>query len=62
MSKKFWQALYFYLVSPLFISLVHVAAIFSAKVRKALVPRYRIHRELEDWLNKLKPEDFGNIM
>ena len=53
--KKFWQNFYYYIITPLFLIGVHLAALFSAKIRKGLLPRYKTISSLKNWLSENNP-------
>jgi len=53
--KKFWQYFYYYIITPLFLIGVHLAALFSAKIRKGLLPRYKTISSLKNWLSESNP-------
>jgi len=54
MYKKFWQFLYSYLVFPLFLVTVHLAAVFSRKIKNGLYPRYKSINKVKIWIEKEK--------
>ncbi len=54
--KKIWQYLYYIIVTPFFIFGIHMAAIFSAKIRSGLLPRYVTIKRLKEWLHQNNPQ------
>ena len=48
--KKFWQIIYYYIVTPGILILAHILAVFSKKIRKSLYPRHSTITEIANWL------------
>ena len=46
--------IYSFIIYPLFLLLVHIAALFSKPVRKALIPRYHILTIIKNWAKQHK--------
>jgi 3-deoxy-D-manno-octulosonic-acid transferase len=54
--KRIWQSIYYFIVTPGLVILVHILAVFSNKIRKALVPRYSTIARIKEWLDTTHPE------
>lgn len=52
MIKYIWKFIYYYIVSPLLLIIIHLIFPFSSKIRKGLSPRYKSIRNLRDWLKQ----------
>jgi 3-deoxy-D-manno-octulosonic-acid transferase len=49
--------IYSFLIYPLFLIIIHIAALFSKAVRKALIPRYHILAIIREWAKQYKNEE-----
>jgi 3-deoxy-D-manno-octulosonic-acid transferase len=54
--KKFWQIIYYFIITPLLVSAFFVASFFSAKIRKGFYPRFSTIRRLKQWIKNQQPQ------
>jgi 3-deoxy-D-manno-octulosonic-acid transferase len=53
--KKFWQYLYYFIITPVFLIGIHAVALFSSKIRAGLIPRYTTMSRLKKWISENSP-------